>query len=77
MHILQNDQKLKTEGQENHPPQSEASSIYTNSGESFYNHICLMIEFHELHIHKWLALKISKRTLLHYNGKKITKVNET
>lgn len=75
MCILQNDQKLKTEGQENHSPQSEASSIYTNSGESFYDHICLMTVFHELHIHKRLTLKISQRTLLHYNVEKITSVN--
>lgn len=70
MYVLQNDQTLKTEEQENHPPQPKASSIYTNSRESFYNHICLLIEFHESDIYKWLAWKLSKRALLHYNREK-------
>lgn len=43
MCTLQNAQKLKTVKQENHPPQSRASYIYTDTRESVYNHICLMI----------------------------------
>ena len=45
---------------------SRTSYIYPNTIESFYNHICLMIEFHEFDIHKWLAIKLSKRAEFYY-----------
>ena len=46
---------------------SRASYIYPNTTESFYNHICLMIDFRESDIHKQLAIKLSKRAEFYYN----------
>ena len=45
---------------------SRASYTYPNTIESFYNHICLMIEFHEFDTHKWLAIKLSERAEFYY-----------